>query len=319
MIDAADNFAKTAVSMTTKTRNWLITLLILASPFLIFLGFLLFWDAEPLPPIAPLPNPNGYNDLVKAGQMITSGPGDYQQLNQLNQQRLGELVAANAEALQLLRAGLSNQCRVPAQQLSQTDMANHLNELAGLKRLAWVLAAEGKLDEIENRPNDAAKSYLDVIHFGNESARGGVLIDELVGTAIEAIGVANLQKLVGQLDAKSCHESAAALETLDSQKQTWQQVVQQERDWSRRAFPGLGNELVRLISRNSLNKAFQKAEEKFNNQQTKMRQLTVALAARAYELDKGHPPANIADLVPEYLKAIPQDPFTGTNLVYSPR
>ena len=44
----------------------------------------------------------------------------------------------------------------------------------------------------------------------------------------------------------------------------------------------------------------------------------LALAARAYELDKGHPPASAADLVPDYLKAIPQDPVTGTNLIYSP-
>ena len=49
------------------------------------------------------------------------------------------------------------------------------------------------------------------------------------------------------------------------------------------------------------------------------RQLLIDLAARAYELDKGQSPANVADLVPDYLKAIPQDPFTGTNLVYSPR
>jgi len=37
--------------MTKKNRNGLITLVILASPFLIFLGFLLFWDTEPLPPV----------------------------------------------------------------------------------------------------------------------------------------------------------------------------------------------------------------------------------------------------------------------------
>jgi len=43
------------------------------------------------------------------------------------------------------------------------------------------------------------------------------------------------------------------------------------------------------------------------------RQLLIDLAARAYELDKGQSPANVADLVPDYLKAIPQDPFTGTN------
>jgi hypothetical protein len=45
----------------------------------------------------------------------------------------------------------------------------------------------------------------------------------------------------------------------------------------------------------------------------------INLAARAYELDKGKPPESLADLVPDYLKAVPQDPFTGTNMIYSPR
>ena len=301
--------------MTTKTRNWLITLLILAAPFLFFLGLLLFWTAQPLPPIASLPNPNGYDDLVKAGKMVTADVGDY---DKIDEAQLRELVATNAEALQLLRAGLSNQCRVPAQQFSQTNMENHLNELAGFKKLAQVLAAEGRLAKMEGYPSEAARSYLDVFRFGTESARGGVLIDQMVGVAIEAIGVAHLQKLVDQLDAKSCRETAATLETLDSQGRTWQQVMQQERDWSRRAYPGVRYELVRLMSRNSLNKDFQKTEEKFNKQQMKARQLTVALAARAYELEKGHPPASVADLVPDYLKTVPQNPITGTNLVYSP-
>jgi competence protein ComGC len=44
----------------------------------------------------------------------------------------------------------------------------------------------------------------------------------------------------------------------------------------------------------------------------------VDFAVRAYELDKGHPPASLADLVPGYLKIIPQDPLTGTNMVYPP-
>ena len=174
--------------MTAKTRNWLITLLILASPFLFFLGLLLFWTAEPLPPVAPLPNPNGYEDLVKAGRVIKSMAG----YDQTNEQQLAELVATNAEALRLLRAGLSNQCRVPLQ-FSENYMTRHLNDLASFKRLAQILAAEGRLAGMEGRPADAAKSYLDAIRLGTESARGGIMIDELVGIAIEAIGTSCLQ------------------------------------------------------------------------------------------------------------------------------
>jgi hypothetical protein len=300
--------------MTTKTRNWLITLFILAAPFLLFLSFLLFWDAEPLPPLAPLPNPNGYEDLVKAGEMVSTNSWNY---DSANLEQLRETIAANTGALALARAGLSNECRVPVQ-FSQGYLKQHTSDLVSVRQLAQAFVAEGKLAEMENHPTNAAKSFLDAIHSGIESASGGVLIDQMVGIAMEAIGTSHLQNLFDQLDAKSCRETAAILETLDAQRQTWQVVMQQENAWSRRTFPGMRNDLGRLILHNSMNKNFQRAEEKFNQQRMKTRQLIIALATHAYKLEKGHPPTSVADLVPDYLKAIPQDPSTGTNLVYSP-
>ncbi|MGA2030095.1 MAG: hypothetical protein ABSG87_08490, partial [Verrucomicrobiota bacterium] len=225
--------------MTIQNRNRLVVIGILAFPFVLFLGFLFFMQTEPLPPIAPLPNPNGYDDLVKAAQMLPTEIPDY---DQINQDELRAIVSANAGALSLVRSGLSNECRVPIQ-FSKTYMGNHFNDLAGLKRLAQAFTAEGKLAEMENRPNDAAKSYLDTIHFGNESAHGGVLIDELVGIAIEAIGTSRLTNLVDRLGAKSCRETAVALETLDAQRQTWNEVTQQEHAWSRRTFTAIRYEI----------------------------------------------------------------------------
>jgi hypothetical protein len=300
--------------MTVRTRNRLFAFSIVAAPFAFFFGLLLFWDAEPLPPVPPLPNPNGYDDLVRAGKMIK---GDVWNYDEADLEDLRENVLTNDKALTLARNGLSNQCAVPLQ-FSRDDLTNHLHDLLGLKNLAQALATEGKLAEKENRFSNAAKSYLDLIHLGNESARGGVLVDEMIGTAMESIGVENLHKLVDQLDAKSCRETAAALETLDSQRQTWEKVMQQERDWSRRTFPGIRYELVRLMGRSSVQEIYQKAEQKFDAQQSKTRLLIIEFAARAYELDKGYRPANLADLVPDYLKAVPQDPFAGTNMVYSP-
>jgi hypothetical protein len=302
--------------MTLKIRNRLIALCILAFPFVVLFGFLVSQVAGPLPPIQPLPNPNGYDDLVKAGKMVVVNTAvNTTFYDKMGDAQLQEVVSADAEALALARTGLSNECRVPTQAYNE----NHLSDLTNVKRLAQAFVAEGKLAEMENRPNDAAKSYLDAIHLGNQSVRGGALIDQLVGIAIESIGTSHLTNLVDQLNAKSCRETAATLETLDSQRQTWDEVMQQEHDWSRRTFPGLGNELARVMEHNSLEKSSQKAEQKFEDQQIKTRQLIISLAARAYELDKGKTPASPADLVPDYLKAVPQDPFTGTNMVYSPR
>ena len=301
--------------MTKKTRNWFIVFLSIPAVVVVaVVGLLLFLELQPLPPIRPLPNPNGYGDFVKAGEMVSENTGDF---NEMKLEELRELVAKNSGALQAARASLQEDCAVPLQ-FSQNYMSRHLLELADYKRLAQAFVAEGQLAGMENRPGDAVKSYLDEIRLGNKSARGGVWIDQLVGTAIEAMGTSHLQKLIDQLDAKTCHETAATLEALDAKRQTWNEVMQQERAWSYRTFTGLRYGLVRLVMHNSLNKNLQKAEQRYKKQQSKTRQLIIDLTARAYELDKGHRPASLADLVPDYLKAIPQDPLTGKNMVYSP-
>jgi hypothetical protein len=291
--------------MTTKTRDWLITLFILTAPFLFFLGLLLFWNAEPLPPLAPLPNPNGYDDLAKAGNMVADNVLNYEEMDK---QELLVLVATNSMALQLARTGLQRDCRVT---LDYPAMGS-------LKELAQAFAAEGRLAEIENRTNDAINSYLDLVRMSVKSARGGVIINALVEVAFEKMGTSYLQILANSLDAKSCRKIAASLEVSDSQRESWGTISQQEHNWTRRAYTSFRDRLDELIMFNSIRKSNRMAEQVFKKQEAKTRQLIIDFAARAYELDKGHPPASVADLAPDYLKAVPQDPFTGTNLVYAP-
>ena len=305
--------------MTRKTRNWLITLFILASPFLFFLGLLLFWNAEPLPPLAPLPNPNGYDDLVKAGKAIRWDVWAY---GNANLERLPEFVLTNETTLALARSALSNQCAVPLQ-FTEAYRTNHIRDLIAFRSLAQALASEGKFAEMEHRFNDAAKSYLDTIHLGNEAVRGGVVMDEMIGIATRSLGLEQLQKIADRLDAKSCRETAATLELLEAQSPTWAEALQQNNAWSRRSFPGLRGQIVRLYYKLVYYRAreqnYQRAVDIIKSTQKQEGQLLIDLATRAYELDKGHRPASLADLVPEYLKAIPQDPVTGTNLVYTPQ
>ena len=188
--------------MTKKIRIWLLVLLsIPAVAILAVAGLLIFDAAQPLPPIQPLPNPNGYGDFVKAGEMVSDNTGDF---NEMKSEELRELVAKNSGALQAARTSLQEDCAVPLQ-FSPNWVSRHFSELPSYKKLAQAFIAEGQLAGMENRPGDAAKSYLDAIRLGNKSARGGVLIDQLVGTAIEAMGTSHLQKLIDQLDAKTCH------------------------------------------------------------------------------------------------------------------
>jgi hypothetical protein len=271
-------------------------------------GSVLTFSRTPPPP--PLPNPNGYDDFIKAAGMITD---DFSDSDKMGEQKLRTLMTNNSAALQLARVGLTRQCRLPMVYSATSNPV--LPGLSGMKRLAQALAAEGRLAEFENRRGDAAESYLTIIRFGLEVGRGGLIINSLVGIAIETIGAARLEKLMPTLDAKRCREVASALEAAEARRESAATVLEQEREWVRRIY-GVKGVVARLIGFNSIRKTEQGWAARLAAQEIRERRLIIDLAARAYEAEKGQRPGSVGDLVPGYLKSIPQDPLTGTNLSY---
>jgi len=57
---------------------------------------------------------------------------------------------------------------------------------------------------------------------------------------------------------------------------------------------------------------------RFYQAQLRRRQAILTFAGRAFELETGSKPANAADLVPAYLKTIPEDPISGRRLALPP-
>jgi hypothetical protein len=244
--------------------------------------------------------------------MVTDTASDY---GTMSEEELRAFVKKNAEALKLVRTGLGRECRVPLD-YSATNTA-FLGNLAAIKRLAQAMTAEGRLAEMENRPADAAAAYLAVMRLGVASSHGGLIINSLVSIAIDTIGAARMEKLAPTLDAKQCREAAAALESCEAQREPTDTIMRQERAWARRVY-GFKGQLARLLMFKSLKQSEGKWVAKAKAQQTRTRSLLIQLAARAYELEKGQRPKSLADLVPVYLKIIPQNPLTGTNMAFYP-
>ena len=53
---------------------------------------------------------------------------------------------------------------------------------------------------------------------------------------------------------------------------------------------------------------------KAKSHEVRTRVFLLKTAARAYELETGKRPASAGDLVPNYLKIVPKDPYTGADL-----
>jgi hypothetical protein len=294
-------------------RKALIGLAILA----LLVAFVALLEQKPPPP-PRFPSPNGYVDFVKAGETLSAGDAPGSQT--ATRDELQTYIERNRDALQLVRTGLTKQSRVTTE-YSPVYLTTHMPELATFKGLARALVAQGRLAELENRSGDAARIYLDIIRFAHESVRGGLQIDALVGLACEAIGITRLETLNVTLDAKQCRAVIPTLELIDANRETFAGVMKQEKTWSRQAFGWRGRIQVlflQIFRRDLLAPSRQKLEAKFHAADARRRRLLINLASRAYELEKGKRPATIAELVPDYIKAIPSDPVTGAPLADLP-
>lgn len=283
----------------------LVTLVALAG-----FALLLFTVGKPAP-LSPLPNPNGYDDIVKAGSLVS---GDAIAARELPLEELRALITTNAEALQLLRVGLSRTCAVPLEAALNTN--TFILELGTTKKLALLLGVEDRLAELEIRPRDAARSYVDAIHLGNETSRGGFLIHRLVGIACEAIGYVRLVKVVPQLNCQQCRPLLAELEKMDNEAVTWSEVMQSEKEFVRHEFRQTFNPIRHLVGWWQNRQTIKKAEAKHNFTVARRRLLITELALRCYQSEQGRAPERLDQLAPKYLQHVPTDPFDEQPLVY---
>ena len=265
-----------------------------------------------LPVRPPLPNPNGYDDFVKAGEAVLGNVGDFPTLDQ---DSLAALVSTNAEPLLLLRLGLTRKCVMPLDS-ALTNASGMMNQLARMKRLVQLLAAEGRVREMENQPAAAARSYIDAIRFGNEMSRSGFIITRLVGIACETIGYTPLAKLASKLTPDEARAVLTALDKLDTGRVTWAEVQQGERRFMRYQIRKQVNPIMWVMGWWQSRQAVQKSETKHKAVVARERLLAVELALRCYQSEQGHPPARLDDLVTNYLSHVPQDPFSGQPLSY---
>jgi len=266
------------------------------------------------PALPPLPNPNAYDDFAQAGKVLVSAEAleDYPAADE-NELRLA--ISTNTETFRLLRLGLTREYGFPMDRF-QHDVGAVLEMLSSYKRLAQLLAADGRLAELEGRTNDAVASYVDAIKFGNEISRGGPLINCLVGIACEGIGCSSLAKLVPQLTPEQSRRVIAACQEIDAQQVSWDEVWRNERAFMWRQSR---NPLLLIATAAPMRPAKVRAEERIRRIKATVRLLAAELSIRCYQQEKGHPPARLDELVPKFLKAVPQDPFTGKPLIYRPQ
>lgn len=260
-----------------------------------------------------LPNPNGYDYFVKAGKAVAGKVSDF---GSLDHDSLRDLVSSNAEPLRLLRLGLTCQCAIPFNE-AVTNMGSM--PLMSVRTLAQLLAAQGRLKEIEDRTGEAAAKYTEVIHFGQEASRGGVVITRLVGIACEAIGSFSLVRLAPKLACPQARPIISDLERIDAHGVSWVEIRERERAFVWHELRTVRNPLEWIRQWWDARTVDAQAELTHRMASARLRLLAVELALRCYQSEHGRAPAKLDELVPAYLKHVPLDPFNGQPVIYRPQ
>ncbi len=266
------------------------------------------WPNPPAAPATPLPSPNGYDDFVKAGSLLFSISEDYRQMSK---EDLRSYVTTNQEPLRLVRLGLTRECQAPVD-YSMDYMQRQTHALLSIKRLSQLLSAEGRLAEAEERFVDAARVHLDNVRFGHLSANGGLMIEKLLGVAVENLGLGGLERIIGKLDTRQVREIIQVLEDIDERVLSASVFIASDRQWARKTV-GLFHWLEEWMMRKTIAATGQKFTAKVQAADTRRRQLLLNLAKRVHELETGRPPVRLEDMVPSILRVLPKLDGAATN------
>jgi hypothetical protein len=282
---------------------------------LIVVGFLMMIRSGS--PDARWPEPNGYDELAKAGSLIQGKLPNQGDLEKADPAAIRHFVASNQAALDQLRIGLGHESIAPLED-SQEGLTAQFARTARIKTAAWVLRADGQVAEADGRFADAVRSYRDMLRVGQTITQGGMLSDARLGWFVQKIGIGRVRKVRDHLSAEEARLAIRDLESLDARLVAPETVVDRWERWYRGAFPIYQRVALRWNGIEATERANQKSQAVKGREEAarSLRFLMVELAIHAHHLEKGTWPRSVKELVPSYLARVPLDPATGQPLDY---
>jgi hypothetical protein len=298
----------------------------------------IYWRlATPLPiPQVALPDPNGYDDLVKTGKILQSvnvpyiGPPINPQLKIATHAQMKDFVIRHDDVYDLIHKGLAKPCRVPIVWNDPDGkwFSSVLSSIDGWHGLARVLRVKAKDADLDGRIDDAVAADLDTIRLGRACSHGGLLVHWFRGNCLQGMGQDEICKLRKSLAKKQCTALIAALMAPTLWETSVEEILERDAIWIDNAYGWLGRltSAIRTVTgaddamyRQITGKAGTLRQDVIRARDrdlAKTRLLICDLAIRAHRLDRGRNPAGLADLVPDYLPEPLKDPFGGGQLVY---
>jgi hypothetical protein len=198
----------------------------------------------------------------------------------------------------------------PALDASEAYARTIIPKAQAFRGLARSLQAESEWARNTNQPDLAADYAIACIELSQMLGRGGITLDALVGRALEGVGYAQLAKLRGEMSPGKLRAVIAALKRSLRQREDGAALRARETDFDERAR-GFSARLENMFVRISGKKVpWEGALDAATRRHGAVNVLLQAdLAIRLFAHEQGRLPHNLGELVPDYLSALPLDPY----------
>lgn len=248
---------------------------------------------HPLPiPLSEPPSPNAYIELVRIGK-------------DLNQNNSADSEQPLSDAAQVL----AYDSLVPVRYVpNNLHWAPHA-ELRALLRF-WTTA--GQVAESEDRYGDACKTYLNVIQAGVKTCQGGLFVEWLLSSLYLQAGLDGLQRVRWQLSDDQRRDACAELQLLEATLEPIEAPIERDQIYAQHTHGWQAR--IRFLPIFEFDTELLKRTE--NRYRAQMRLLEGDLAMRCFQHEHGRLPEELDELVPDFLSAVPIDPFTELPLIY---
>jgi hypothetical protein len=297
----SDPSSAAQATVATSAKSPLRRRLVWLAGFVVLTGLIFYLFPRPSL-FPPLPTPNGYDILLQAAAKIMPSQ---KSVTELTATELSETVGRNKTALNELRHGLELPGTVPVR-MGEAWLAAHGTNLIDLRAAAQALEAEARYLAQNGDATGAVNACLDLFRLSQAISRQGLLIDYLVAKACEAMAVRRMTNLLTTLPAAECQRAALAVEQWEGRREPFTDIVQRDEEWSAKSF-GFFARLRLFLQDRAIR---QSVATRYQTDSREVRRLALRLGSRAFTLERGRKPERAAELVPEFLRAVPLDPAT---------
>jgi hypothetical protein len=267
---------------------------------------------NPLPiPFVQIPNLNGYDDfkaatnLLPANLMVNSGNFDSETASEQELQQASDEIGP---ALDRVRQGLNHPAMID---LDYTENDLDIDTIQSFRTMTRGFAAQGRLLLKKNQPSEAADVLVAGAKFGVQIAKGGLLVDDLVGIACTGVACKGLHASVQQVPIEQIPQLIAALHRLETERDPWEDVLYRDQVWSQRAYGWYGQLMIAISEYYDngwdVSEGYQQARQQ---ELAVIRLLQLELALRLWQTEHDGWPESVAELAPDYIAEIPVDPFS---------